>query len=195
MPDLLLASSSPYRRQLLARLGLPFEHRSPDIDETPRPGEAPHALACRLAESKANALHDPEQPDRLIIGSDQVASLGDQLLGKPGNHERAVAQLSAASGQTVTFYTGLCLHDSRTNQSQTRCDTIVVKFRELTPAQIDLYLKIEQPYDCAGSFKAEGLGIRLFESLSGSDPNTLIGLPLIALCDLLIEAGLDPLGG
>lgn len=193
MPRILLASSSPYRRQLLARLGLPFEHQSPEIDETPKMGESPEALARRLAQSKAEALIDPEHSDQLIIGSDQVACLNGQILGKPGDHQGAKAQLTAASGQSVNFYTGLSLYDSRTGQTQTRCETYSVQFRPLTEIQIESYLNKEQPYDCAGAFKAEGLGIRLFEKLLGDDPNTLIGLPLIALTDLLIEAGLDPL--
>jgi len=193
VPDLILASSSPYRRQLLARLGLPFEHHSPNIDETPLPGELPQTLACRLAESKAQALHDPAHSDRLIIGSDQVASLDGTPLGKPGSHSRATDQLIAASGRTLTFYTGLCLHDSRTNKSQTLCETFEVTFRALSPEQIENYLNQEQPYDCAGAFKAEGLGVALFESTSGRDANSLIGLPLIALTGLLLEAGVDPL--
>ncbi|WP_341937119.1 Maf family protein [Marinimicrobium sp. C2-29] len=193
MLRLLLASSSPYRRQLLERLGLPFDCQSPDIDETPAPGEPPEALARRLAQGKAQALATPPPTDQLIIGSDQVACLNGKTLGKPGNHTNAKAQLAAASGQTVTFYTGLCLHDNRTGRSETRCDTYRVHFRTLSEAQIESYLAKETPYDCAGSFKAEGLGIRLFERMEGTDPNSLIGLPLIALTDLLLSAGVDPL--
>lgn len=193
MLRLLLASSSPYRRQLLERLGLPFDCQSPDIDETPAPGEMPETLARRLAQGKAQALAEPAPTAQLIIGSDQVACLNGKTLGKPGDHANAKAQLAAASGQTVTFYTGLCLHDNRTGTSETRCDTYRVHFRTLSEAQIEHYLIRETPYDCAGSFKAEGLGIRLFERMEGADPNSLIGLPLITLTDLLLSAGVDPL--
>lgn len=193
MPKLLLASSSPYRRQLLERLGLAFTTASPDIDESPRPHETPADLALRLAESKAQALAPSSAQALLIIGSDQVASLDGEPLGKPGDHERATQQLRAASGREVTFYTGLSLYDARTGQRQSRCEIFRVLFRALSDSQIDSYLKKETPYDCAGAFKMEGLGIRLFKRLEGDDPNTLIGLPLIALTDLLLEAGVDPL--
>ncbi|WP_036189317.1 Maf family protein [Marinimicrobium agarilyticum] len=193
MPKLLLASSSPYRRQLLERLGLPFTATSPEVDESPQVGEAPATLACRLAESKARALAPQSPQALLIIGSDQVASLDGHPLGKPGDHTRATEQLRAASGRMVTFYTGLCLYDARTGQQQSRCETFKVHFRALSDAQIESYLKKERPYDCAGAFKMEGLGIRLFKRLEGEDPNTLIGLPLIALTDLLLSAGVDPL--
>lgn len=193
MRKLLLASSSPYRRQLLERLGLPFTTASPEVDESPLEGEAPAALARRLAERKALALAPETFQPLLIIGSDQVASLDGEPLGKPGNHFRATEQLRAARGQTVTFYTGLCLYDARTGLQQSRCETFKVRFRTLSDAQIESYLKKETPYDCAGAFKMEGLGIRLFERLEGDDPNTLIGLPLIALTDLLLDVGVDPL--
>lgn len=192
-PKILLASGSPYRRQLLAHLCPQAEALAPRVDETPRAGESPKELATRLAQSKALSLAEDQNPDCLIIGSDQVASLKGEPVGKPGNRERARAQLREASGHWMDFYTGLCLHDSRTGETQTRCETYRVKFRHLSQAQIDRYLSLEQPYDCAGSFKAEGLGIRLFERMEGADPNTLIGLPLIALTDLMLNAGYDPL--
>ncbi len=193
MPKLLLASSSPYRRQLLERLGLPFTTASPDVDESPLTNESPSALAQRLADSKARALAPQAPEPLLIIGSDQVASLDGKPLGKPGNHHRATEQLQAASGREVTFYTGLCLYDARTGRQQSRCEMFKVHFRTLSDAQIETYLKKETPYDCAGAFKMEGLGIRLFERLEGNDPNALIGLPLIALTDFLLNAGVDPL--
>lgn len=193
MPELLLASSSPYRRHLLERLGLPFTTASPEVVETPFEAEPPEALALRLARSKARALAPKEPTDLLIIGSDQVASLDGRCLGKPGDHSSAFEQLRSASGRTVTFHTGLCLYDARTGVDETRCDTFRAHFRPLTEAQIDRYLKKEQPYDCAGAFKMEGLGICLFERLEGDDPNALIGLPLIRLTELLQNAGLDPL--
>lgn len=193
MLKLLLASSSPYRRQLLERLGLAFTTASPDVDESPQANETPAALALRLAESKAQALAPHSSQPLLIIGSDQVASLDGGPLGKPGNHQRAAEQLRAASGRQVTFYTGISLYDARTGQQQSRCETFKVHFRTLSDTQIESYLRKEAPYDCAGAFKMEGLGIRLFERLEGHDPNTLIGLPLIALIDLLLNAGVDPL--
>lgn len=191
--DLLLASSSPYRKNLLERLGLPFRCASPDIDETPHPDEAPDALAIRLAASKARALA-PANPASLIIGSDQVAVLPDDtLLGKPGSHEQAKAQLTRSSGHSVTFLTGLAVLDTRSDTLKTCCERFTVHFRDLTAAEIEGYLRKEQPYDCAGSFKMEGLGIALFSSLEGRDPNSLIGLPLIALIDLLKAFGTNPL--
>lgn len=193
MPKLLLASSSPYRRELLTRLTSDFDTASPDVDETPLKGEAPEALARRLSKAKALALAPTHPRELLIIGSDQVASLDGTPLGKPGHHENAVAQLKAASGRRVDFYTGLCLHDARTNRTSTRCERVRVHFRELSNEQIEHYLQKETPYDCAGSFKMEGLGIRLFTAFEGRDPNALIGLPLMALTDLLLAAGVDPL--
>lgn len=190
---LLLASSSPYRRELLARLGLPFSWASPDIDESPKAGEAPGSLAVRLAESKARALSG-KFPEHWIIGSDQVATLPDgTLLNKPGHHSRAREQLRASSGNSVTFLTGLALLDSGSGELQTRCEPFTVHFRALTDREIDAYLRKEEPYDCAGSFKMEGLGITLFRELSGQDPNSLIGLPLIALNKMLSNWGRNPL--
>lgn len=192
-PPLLLASSSPYRRELMNRLALPFESASPDIDETPRPGETADQLARRLAESKARAL-TTQYPGHWIIGSDQVASLPDgTLLNKPGNHEQAVGQLSQSSGHTVLFLTGLTLLDARSGNIQNHCEPFSVHFRDLSSAEIEAYLRKEQPYDCAGSFRMEGLGITLFSRMDGRDPNSLIGLPLIALNDMLRSWGRNPL--
>lgn len=190
--QLVLASSSPYRRALLARLGLPFEHASPDIDETPQPGEDVQSLVCRLALGKAAALA-PVWPDALIIGADQACLLGEQILGKPGTRENAHQQLRACSGQSVDFYTALVLYDSQTGSWQQSLDHFSVQFRELQDAEITYYLQREEPFDCAGSFKVEGLGISLFSSMRGKDHNSLIGLPLLSLCELLRQAGLNPL--
>ena len=185
---LILASSSIYRQQLLKRLRIPFTAASPEIDETPRAGEQPRQTALRLAEQKARALAG-QFPDALIIGSDQVAVLLGQTLGKPGNHVNAVKQLSAASGQTVAFYTALCLLDSGSGSVQLATVSNEVKFRQLSPEQIERYLQIEKPYDCAGSAKSEGLGIALIEYIRGDDPNALVGLPLIELNTMLARAG------
>ncbi len=190
MPPLVLASSSPYRRELLERLRLPFTWSAPAIDESRHMGESAEALVRRLAEEKARAL-SPNHPQHLIIGSDQVAVLGDQVLGKPHTFERAREQLLAASGKSVTFLTGLALLDSQSGDCQVDCIPFTVHFRDLSEAQITRYLQAEQPYDCAGSFKAEGLGVSLFRSTEGSDANSLIGLPLIRLVDMLHSAGID----
>lgn len=189
---LVLASSSPYRRALLERLGLPFECASPDLDETPLPGENIQSLVCRLALSKAEALAT-RWPAALIIGSDQACLLGERILGKPGTLENAHQQLRACSGRQVNFYTGLVLYDSRTGSWQQSLDCFSVQFRDLPDAEISYYLQREQPFDCAGSFKVEGLGISLFSSLSGKDYNSLIGLPLLSLCELLRQADMNPL--
>ncbi|MEP1213919.1 MAG: nucleoside triphosphate pyrophosphatase [Marinobacter sp.] len=190
---LLLASSSPYRRQLLTRLCLPFETASPDIDESPVGNETAELLAMRLARSKAEAL-GADWPDHWIIGSDQVACLDDgTLLNKPGNHERAAQQLKRSSGKRVSFMTGLALLDSGSGKMQTHCEHFHAHFRSLSTDEIENYLKTEQPYDCAGSFRMEGLGIALFRQLEGRDPNSLVGLPLIALTDMLRKWGLNPL--
>lgn len=190
---LLLASSSPYRKALLERLRIPFTCASPDIDETPQPGETGEELAVRLAEEKAAALAE-RYPGHLIIGSDQVAELANgTLLAKPGNHERACRQLAACSGQSVLFLTGLTLMDTDTGSAWSVCEPFRVHFRELDAEDIDQYLSVEQPYDCAGSFRMEGLGIALFKSFEGRDPNSLVGLPLIALVDLLKEQKIHPL--
>ena len=190
---LLLASSSPYRKALLERLALPFTTASPDIDETPRPGEPAEDLARRLAESKARALA-AKHPGHWIIGSDQVACLPDvTLLHKPGDHARAVQQLTQSSGHRVIFLAGLCLLDTDSGKCQLICEPFTAHFRTLSEEEIDNYLRREQPYDCAGSFKMEGLGITLFDRLEGRDPNSLVGLPLIALNGMLRNWGCNPL--
>ncbi len=188
--NLILASTSPYRRELLGRLGLSFFTANPQTDESPLPGEAPEALALRLSEAKARAVM-AEHPDALIIGSDQVATVDGQIYGKPGNHERAVAQLKALSGKTVNFFTGLCLLNARTGQTELRGIPTLVTFRELSEREIENYLRREPAYNCAGSAKSEGLGIALLHSMQGDDPNALIGLPLIALCDMLRRQGVE----
>jgi MAF protein len=187
---LVLASSSPYRRELLNRLRLPFTWSAPQIDESRHAGEEAEALVRRLSLEKAQAL-SASHPQHLIIGSDQVAVLGTQILGKPHTLERAREQLLTASGNSVTFLTGLTLLDSATGQQQTDCVPFTVHFRTLSDAQIMRYLTAEQPFDCAGSFKAEGLGISLFRSTEGSDSNSLIGLPLIRLVDMLQASGIN----
>lgn len=189
MQPLVLASSSPYRRELLTRLRHPFTWASPSIDESPLPGESAEALVRRLAESKARAL-STQYPNHLIIGSDQVAILSNQIIGKPHSFERAQEQLLAASNASVTFLTGLALLDSASGQCQVDSIPFTVHFRPLNEEQIRRYLEAEQPYDCAGSFKAEGLGISLFRSTEGEDNTSLIGLPLIRLVDMLNSAGI-----
>lgn len=188
MLPLVLASSSPYRRELLSRLRQPFEWAAPSIDESRRDGEPAEELVRRLAREKAAALAG-RFPSHLIIGSDQVAVLDDQVLGKPHGFERAHAQLSAASGKSVTFLTGLALLDSQSGTCQVDCIPYTVHFRTLNAEQITRYLNAEEPYDCAGSFKAEGLGISLFRRTEGSDVNSLIGLPLIRLVEMLDGVG------
>lgn len=188
MTRLLLASSSPFRKALLEKLQHPFATATPDIDETPRSGESPHSLVERLAVEKARAvaaLH----PGTLIIASDQVAVLDGQIIGKPLNQARAAAQLRACSHRSVTFLTGLALLNSDSGRLQVAVETFRVHFRPLDEASIERYLKADAPYDCAGSFKAEGLGISLFERLEGDDPNTLVGLPLIRLIRMLENEG------
>jgi MAF protein len=191
---LVLASTSPFRRQLLERLGLPFLTAAPQTDETRHTGETPEALVVRLAEAKARAVAE-EYPAALIIGSDQVACIDGAILGKPGGRAAAIAQLQRASGRGVQFYTGLCLLNTAAGRSHSACERFQVDFRPLNAAQIEGYLDREQPFNCAGSFKSEGLGIALFERLLGEDPNALIGLPLIRLVSLLAEEGVDVLGG
>jgi septum formation protein len=188
---LVLASTSSFRRELLAKLGLPFSTVDPACDETPLPDEAPRALALRLSEAKARAAAARLSAPALIIGSDQVAICGEQVYGKPGNHEKAVAQLRALSGKTVDFFTGLCLFNSQTNAAETRGVSTLVTFRALSDAEIERYLAREPAYDCAGAARCEGLGISLLARLEGEDPNALIGLPLIALCELLRAAGIE----
>lgn len=192
MQRLVLGSTSPYRRELLGRLGLRFEVAAPQTDEARLPGESADALVRRLAEAKARDVAQ-RYPDALVIGSDQVAVLDDAILGKPGNFERAVEQLSAASGKTVTFMTGLCLFNAATGRAQVDLIHFAVHFRSLSRAQIENYVSREQPYNCAGSFKSEGLGIALFSRLEGDDPNALIGLPLIRLMEMLAAEGVQVL--
>ncbi|UTW08387.1 Maf family protein [Pseudomonas benzenivorans] len=190
MLPLVLASSSPYRRELLTRLRLPFTWSAPAIDESRLPDEDASTLVRRLAEAKARAISSTH-PKHLIIGSDQVATLEQDILGKPHTFERAHAQLLAASGKSVTFLTGLALLNSETGHCQVDCIPFTVHFRPLGEAQISRYLQAEQPYDCAGSFKAEGLGISLIRSTEGADASSLIGLPLIRLVDMLHQTGID----
>ncbi|MGC7840807.1 Maf family protein [Pseudomonas sp. L7] len=190
MLPLLLASSSPYRRELLQRLRLPFTWASPDIDEKRNAEEPATELVRRLARQKAEALAN-SHPQHLIIGSDQVAVLGEQILGKPHTFERACEQLLAASGQQVTFLTGLALLNSSTGQCQVDCIPFTVTLRELDRERVERYVQAEQPLDCAGSFKAEGLGVTLFQSTHGCDATSLIGLPLIRLVDMLHAEGVQ----
>ena len=189
--DLVLGSTSPYRRELLARLTPHFRTVSPHVDETPLPNETPTALAVRLAKSKAAAVAE-KCPGAIVIGSDQVADLDGVALGKPGSIENATRQLQACSGRDVIFHTAICVIDARSSRMITfeAVDTTRVKFRALEDAEIARYVEREKPLDCAGSFKAEGIGIALFETIESIDPTALIGLPMIALCNLLRRAGI-----
>lgn len=189
MTPLVLGSTSRYRRELLQRLGLPFEADRPEVDESPLPGESPAALATRLAEAKARAVAE-RHPGAWVIGSDQVADLDGTPLGKPGGRDAALAQLRAMSGRTVAFHTAVCLAREG-SQALQALDTTLVRFRALADAEIARYVDVEQPLDCAGSFKSEGLGIGLFEAIESNDPTGLIGLPLIATARLLREAGFN----
>ena len=188
VPRIVLGSTSRYRAGLLHRIIDDFEQVAPDTDETPLPEEAPPARAARLAEAKARVAA-ANLPDALVIGSDQVAALGNTVLRKPGSIEVARKQLRASSGKHVDFFTGLCVFDTRTGRSRSALDHTRVVFRELTDAEIDRYLECERPLDCAGSFKSEASGITLFERIESTDPTALVGLPLIALARLLREAG------
>ena len=190
---LILGSSSAYRRELLARLRLPFDVSSPEVDETPRPDETPKALALRLALAKARAVA-ARHPSAVVIGSDQVADLDGEPLGKPGTHERAVTQLRRMRGHTVIFQTAVAVVCIETGFEQVELAPVRVRFRALTEAEIENYLRAETPYDCAGSAKSEGLGIALLESIESDDPTALIGLPLIRTARLLRAAGLSLLG-
>jgi MAF protein len=189
---LILASSSPFRRELLSRLGLEFSSITPDIDEDALPNEPPERLVTRLAEAKAREIAKTHK-EALIIGSDQVAVTDGAVMGKPGDHQRAVEQLNHVSGKRVSFLTGLCLFNSVTGHQQVCCEPFHVIFRVLQHREIENYLLKEKPYNCAGSFKSEGLGISLFERLEGEDPNALIGLPLIRLITMLRNEGIDVL--
>jgi len=190
--QLILGSSSPYRKALLEKLGLPFECFSPDIDESHTPGESPVQLVERLAINKARETAKTYS-EALIIGSDQVAVLDGKIIGKPSNHGAAVEQLREASGREVKLYTGLCLYNADTGTIQQSVESYTVEFRELSEQQIESYLKKDQPYNCAGSLKSETLGIAMLSKLEGEDPNTLIGLPLIRLVDMLLKEGIDPI--
>jgi len=189
---LVLGSTSPFRRELLGKLGIAFEVASPDIDERPQENETPEALVRRLSREKALAVARTF-PRHLIIASDQVAVIDGHILGKPGTHENATRQLQSASGKTVEFLTGLCLYNSKSEHLQLDVVPFRVVFRKLDDAEIEHYLQREKPYNCAGSFKSEGLGIALFQRLEGDDPNSLIGLPLIRLIDMLKAEGLQVL--
>lgn len=186
---LILGSTSRYRREALARLGLPFEVLAPQVDESPQPGETPQALALRLAQAKAQAVAHT-RPQAVVIGSDQVADLNGQPLGKPGTHERAVAQLQAMRAQVVTFHTAVSVVCRAKGYQAVRNVPVRVGFRDLSDAEIERYLRAEQPYDCAGSAKSEGLGISLLRFIDSQDNTALVGLPLIATCEMLREAGI-----
>lgn len=188
-PPLLLASTSPYRAELLGRLGLPFETRAPGVDESPRPGEPPPAYVERLAREKAQAVHR-EAPGSVVVGADQAALLDGRMLGKPGTDARARAQLRAASGRALQFLTGLAVAGPEPGRLHSEVVPFRVVFRRLSEAEISAYVARDRPLDCAGSFRAEGLGIALFQRLEGDDPAALVGLPLIRLVDLLGAAGL-----
>lgn len=191
-PRLILGSTSRYRRELLTRLRLPFEVEAPGVDETPRPGEAPAALAQRLALEKARAVA-ARHPQDVVIGSDQVADLAGQPLGKPGDHTRAVEQLQRMSGQRVVFQTALAVVRQDTGFEAVDLAAVIVTFRTLSDAEIETYLRLDEPYDCAGSARSESLGVALLSAIDSDDPTALVGLPLIRTCALLRAAGLDPL--
>lgn len=191
-PALILASTSKYRAELLARLGLPFATARPHVDEDIQPGESPQSAAARLARQKAEAV---DAPNAVVIGADQVPSLAGRILRKPGGHVAALAQLEACQGERVVFFTAVAVLDRRNGRSWETVDVTEVEFARLERAALERYLEIEQPYDCAGGFKAEGLGIALFRAIRNEDPTALIGLPLIWLAAALREAGLDPLTG
>ncbi|HHQ41224.1 MAG TPA: septum formation inhibitor Maf, partial [Chromatiales bacterium] len=190
-PPLVLASTSPYRRELLARLGLPFEVEAPEVDEAPLAGEAPEALVRRLSEAKARAVA-ARRPGAVVVGSDQVAVIDGEVLGKPGGPERAREQLRRASGRAVDFLTGLAVLDTRDGRLQLAVVPFRVVFRPLDEARIEAYLRHDEPWNCAGSFRSERLGVALFERMEGDDPTALMGLPLIRLVRMLEAVGLDP---
>ncbi len=185
--DLILASGSRYRRELLARLQVPFRALAPEVDETPRSGEAPARLVARLARAKATALSE-QHPESWIIGADQVAVCAGRIVGKPGNAARGVAQLREASGQTITFLTAACLVHPHAAECEQHLDETRVRFRSLSDREIERYVELEQPFDCAGGFKSEGLGIALLDRIDSADPTALIGLPLIWLSQALSRA-------
>jgi septum formation protein len=189
---LILGSTSRYRKELLSRLGIPFDMASPEVDETPQPGETPANLALRLALAKAREVAQ-RHPSAVVIGSDQVADLHGEPLGKPGTHERAVAQLRRMRGETVVFQTALAVVCLETGFEQVDLAPVSVVFRQLSDAEIENYLRAEQPYDCAGSAKSEGLGIALLERIDNDDPTALVGLPLIRTCRMIRAAGVHVL--
>lgn len=188
MKKVVLASTSPFRAEILKKTGLAFSQTSPDCDETPLEGESHQQLVMRLAEVKARSIAKNHE-NSLIIGSDQVAELDGRILGKPGDHDSAIEQLTTCSGCKVVFHTGICLFDTSSDLCQVDEVLYSVWFRELTELQIERYLQAEKPYNCAGSFKSEALGITLFSKFEGDDPNALVGLPLIKLCDMLMHCG------
>ena len=190
-PTLILGSTSRYRRELLSRLRLPFTVVAPQVDETPRPGEAPAALALRLALEKAREVA-ARHPEAIVIGSDQVADLDGEAIGKPGTHERAVGQLRRMSGRRLVFQTAVAVLHPSTGFEQVLLAPVRVSVRRLSDAEIERYLELEQPYDCAGSAKSETLGIALLDAIDSDDPTALVGLPLIRTCELLRQAGLAP---
>lgn len=187
---IILASSSPYRRQLLNRLHLDYECHSPSIDESVNPGEQARDYVCRLAQAKAQSIAQ-SYPQAVVIGSDQCALLDGEILGKPGSHARALEQLRRAQGKTVVFHTAVCVLDLERGYCAVEDVPFEVEFRNLTDKQLEHYLEVEQPYDCAGSFKAEGYGVCLFSALRGDDPSALIGLPLLRLTAMLEQAGIE----
>ena len=193
-PRLILASTSRYRRELLQRLRLPFDVLSPDVDETPHRGEAPAALAERLAMAKAQAVATAHA-DAIVIGSDQVAELDGESIGKPHTHDAAVAQLRSMSGRRVVFHTAVAVVRRERDFARSAIAPVAVTFRVLADAEIEHYLRVEQPYDCTGSARSEALGIALLAAIDSDDPSALVGLPLIRTCTLLREAGLNPLAG
>ncbi|MFZ5548491.1 MAG: Maf family nucleotide pyrophosphatase [Pseudomonadota bacterium] len=193
LPRLILGSTSRYRRELLDRLRVPFDVAAPQVDETPRPGEAPAALALRLALDKAQAVAAAQPDDVVVIGSDQVADVDGEPIGKPGNHERAVAQLTRMSGRSIVFQTAVAVVRPAAGFKQCMLAPVRVRFRDLSGDEIERYLRLEQPYDCAGSAKSETLGIALLCAIESDDPTALVGLPLIRTCELLRAAGFDPL--
>lgn len=191
-PALILGSTSRYRREMLQRLRLPFDVEAPTVDETPRPGETPASLATRLALAKAREV-SARHPEAIVIGSDQVADLDGRPIGKPGDHERASEQLRAMSGKAVVFQTAVAVACAANAYESVALVPVTVRFRTLNDAEIEHYLRTEQPYDCAGSAKSEALGIALLSAIESDDPTALVGLPLIKTCELLRAAGLDPL--
>ncbi|KMZ12558.1 Maf/YceF/YhdE family protein [Candidatus Burkholderia humilis] len=193
-PRLILTSSSPYRRELLEHLRVPFDVVSPDVDETPLDGETPEQTALRLSVAKARAVAEKAPGAAIVIGSDWVATFDGKQIGKPGTHENAVAQLQAMRGRSVEFHSALCVFDSRTDHAQSTDIVTRVRFRDYSDVEIETYLRAETPYDCAGSAKSEGLGIALLDAIESDDPTALIGLPLIALTKMLRAAGFSILG-